>query len=211
MTDNAELENAYNLGSAYMTGTGRPLDYREGIKYLRIAADGGYVPAIRDLGVAYLNGLGVPPSAEKAYPLLKKASGEMDPNAMYHLALMYENGAGVEKDLYEALRLMAYAAGLGMANAATEANRIEGEVDAERKRRLFSRPLLKLEISDVDVEACCCKPMMDSVLAKDIFVEDTYEGPMLVMYDRDKDQDVPITACPYCKKKAVRVKRGKKY
>ncbi len=208
--DGSDLESVYTVGMAYMTGSGRPLDYREGIKYLQKAADGGFVPAIRDLAVAYLNGLGVPPNAEKAYPLMKTASDALDPNAMYHLALMYETGAGVERDLYEALRLMAYSAGMNFTGAAEEADRIEGEIDGERKRRLFSRPILKLEISDVDIEAVCCKSMLDAAVAKDVYVDETYMGPMLLTEDENGDE-AAITECPFCKTKAVRVRRDKKY
>ena len=205
-----DLEVVYTTGMAYMTGDGRPLDYKEGLKYLQQAAEKGFVPAMRDLAVAYLNGLGTPPSAEKAYPLMKQASDALDPNAMYHLALMYETGAGVERDLYEALRLMAYSAGMNFTGAADEADRIEGEIDAERKRKLDSRPLLKLEISDVDIEAACCKRMLDAAIAKEVYVDETYMGPMLMTED-DKGEEIAITECPFCKAKAVRVRRDKRY
>lgn len=205
-----DMEDVYTVGMGYMTGQGRPLDQKKGIEYLRQAADAGFLPAVRDLGVAYLNGQGVPPSAEEAYKWLKKAADQLDPNAMYHLSLMYENGAYVKQDLYEALRLMGYAAGLGFAEAASEADRIEAKIDALRKEKLDARPILNLDVSDVDVEACCCKKMYDAVIAKDIWVEDTYKGPQLVRED-DRGNEEILAKCPYCGKPINRVPRDKKY
>ncbi len=208
--DGDDPEVVYTTGMAYMTGDGRPLDHREGLKYLQKAADMGFVPAVRDLAVAYLNGLGTPPDAEKAYPLMKKASDALDPNAMYHLALMYETGAGVERDLHEALRLMAYSAGMNFTGAGDEADRIEAEIDAERTKKLNSRPILKLEISDVEVEAACCKKMLDAAIAKSVYVDETYMGPMLFTED-EKGEEITVTKCPFCGAEAVRVRRDKKY
>ena len=205
-----DMEDVYTVGMGYMTGQGRPLDQKKGIEYLRQAADAGFLPAVRDLGVAYLNGQGVPPDAEKAYGYLKKASDQLGPNAMYHLALMYENGAYVEKDIYEALRLMGYAAGMGFSAAAVEADRIEDKIDAMRKAKLDSRPILNLEISDADVEACCCIKMYNAVIAKEIWVDDTYKGPQLMTEDKDGSETI-LDKCPFCGKPVFRVPRNKEY
>ena len=195
-----DMEDVYTVGMGYMTGQGRPLDQKKGIEYLRQAADAGFLPAVRDLGVAYLNGQGVPPDAEKAYGYLKKASDQLDPNAMYHLALMYENGAYVEKDIYEALRLMGYAAGMGFSAAAVEADRIEDKIDAMRKAKLDSRPILNLEISDADVEACCCIKMYNAVIAKlkeaGVTIEEDVDGIRVTCDHRTKAVDIKTMPYP---------------
>ncbi|AGI47774.1 Sel1 repeat protein [Thermoplasmatales archaeon BRNA1] len=211
MTDiGSDPEHMYEVGVSYITGTGRPQNSEEGAKYISMAAEKGYLPAIRDLGVLYLSGNGVERDYRRAYDNLKKAADDLDPNAMYHLALMYENGLGVEKDLYEALRLMGFAAGSNFSGAIQDAQRIEDIIDEERRKKLNSRPVLNLEVSDVDVEECCCKKMLDAVLAKDYYVVDTYQGPMLVSED-EEGYETPITECPFCHKKAVRVQRDKQY
>ena len=209
MTDQEDPERLYALGTSYMLGAGRPKDPGAGAVCLRQAADRGSLAAKRDLGIAYLNGLGVERDPGKAYPLIKEASDSADPNAMYRLALMYEAGEGVPQDLYEALKLMAFAVGSGLSGASEDADRIEAEIDSRREARLRARPLLNLEVSDVDVEAACCGGMMGAVLSGSCFVEDTYKGPMLIFCGDSGGE--PITECPFCGKRARRVERGKKY
>lgn len=198
-------EYIYTIGMRKMD-TG---DYESGVKDLKRSADMGHLPAKRDLGISYLNGLGVDKDPVKAYPLIKEAADSMDPNATYHLALMYEIGAGVEEDLYEALKLMAFAVGSNLRDAEHDAYRIESKIDAKRADRLNSRPVLNLEVSDVDVEAACCKKMLDAMLADEVYVEDTFKGPMLIQ--ADDDGETPITKCPFCGKPAKRVERTKRY
>ena len=210
MSDEEDPFAVYDLGIAYCTGEGRPKDSREGAKYLQIASDQGYIPAKRDLATLYLNGDGVPLDAKKAYVLMKEAADAVDPAALYRLALMYEKGLGVEKDLYEALKLMAYAAGTEYEGAEEDADRIEGIIDTNRAKRLRSRPVLNLEVSDVDVEAACCKKMLDAMLAGDIYVAETFEGPELLTMDED-GIETAITKCPFCGKPARRVARDKQY
>jgi len=209
-TDTDSPEHIYDLAVSYITGQGRPQDSTKGMEYMERAAGMGYLPAKRDMGILYLNGDGVPQDAKRAYSLIKEAADQMDGTAIYHLALMYENGVGVDRDLYEALKLMAYAAGMHLTGAAEDADRIENAIDGEREKRLFSRPVLNLEVSDVDLEEACCRKMLDAAVAKEIYVADTYEGPMLMKENDDGSEDA-IVKCPFCGKAAVRVKRDKKY
>ena len=104
---------------------------------------------------------------------------------------------------------MAFAVGSGLSGASEDADRIEAEIDSRREARLRARPLLDLEVSDVDVEAACCGGMMGAVLSGSCFVEDTYKGPMLIFCGDSGGE--PITECPFCGKRARRVERGKKY
>lgn len=208
--ESGDMESQYLLGVAYCTGQNRNVDFKEGAKWLKLSADQGYLAAKRELGILYLTGEGVDADADKAYPLLSEAARESDPNAMYHLAFMYEKGVGVKKDLYEALKLLAFAANMEYPGADEDADRVEEMICREREKKLKARPLLNLDISDVDVEAACCKPMFESILNGEIYVEDTYQGPELIGED-DKGFEVIITQCPFCGKKIRRVGRDKEY
>lgn len=200
----------YNTAVSYITGDGVPQDSKKGAEILEEAAKTGYIPAVRDLGILYLNGDGVTPDANKAYELISQAAAKMDPNAIYHLALMYENGTGVEKDLYQALKLMAYCAAANYGGAVEDADRIEDEIDAIRNGKLDSRPLVCLDISEVDVEACCCRPMFDAVKNKDIYVAETYDGVSLIGAD-EEGNEIILRECPFCHVKPRMVSRNKEY
>ena len=200
----------YDIAIGYITGVGRPQDYAEGAKYMKIAADEGYMPAIRDLGVLYVNGNGVEKDPKKGYDLLMTAVKEMDPRAMYHAALLYRHGIGVGKDLYEALRLMGFAAGMKITGAEQDAEEIEAEIDEQRRKNLCARPILKLEISDVDIEACCCKEMFDAALSKEVYLVQSYKGPVLMTED-EEGEEVLLPKCPFCGASPITVPRDKVY
>lgn len=207
---NDSPEYLYNTAVSYLKGDGVPADSAKAAELFELAARQNYLPAIRDLGILYLNGDGVAPDAKRAYELISKSAEKMDPNAIYHLALMYENGVGVDKDPYEALRLMAFCAGAGYTGAVEDADRIEEEIDAIRNKKLDARPILKLEVSDVDVEACCCKKMFDAVKANDIYLTDTYDGPQLIGSDEDGNEMI-LRKCPFCGQTPQKVPRNKEY
>ena len=179
-------------------------------EYFEKASKDGYVKATRELGLMYLNGLGLEKDLSKAYDLLSEASGQMDPEAVYSLALMYERGLGVEADLHEALRLYAFSANMNLPEAETDADRVEELIKSERTKRLRSRPILNLEISEVDIEAACCKEMFDAALEGSVYVVETYQGPELVG-DDEFGFEIIHAKCPFCGKKAKRVSRDKIY
>lgn len=202
--------DTYDIAVGYVTGVGRPQDAAEAAKYMKIAADDGYMPAIRDLGVMYVNGDGIEKDPVKGFQLLKQAVEAMDPRAMYHLALLYRYGVGTEKDLYEALRLMGFAAGMKVTGAEQDAEDIEAEIDELRKKNLSARPILKLEISDKDIEACCCRKMFDAALSREVYHVDSYKGPVLAQEDENGDE-VILKACPFCGAEITIVSRDKVY
>lgn len=207
MTDYSDI---YNTAFCMVTGTGRDKDAEGGAELMRQAADGGYVPAIRDLGVMYVNGDGVEKDPAKGAELLRKAVADLDPRAMYHLALLLRYGVGVERDLYEALRLMGFAAGMKITGAEQDAEDIEEEIAAQRKKNLDARPILHLDVSDRDVEACCCRKMYDAVLSREIYHVDSYKGPVLMREDENGDE-VMVPECPFCGAKMRIVPHDKVY
>ena len=203
-------EFIYHTAMSYILGDGVPQDSKKGAELLQIAADRNYLPAVRDLGILYLNGNGVPPDGNKAYELISRTAAQMDPNSVYHLALMYENGVGVKRDLYQALKLMAFCAAANYPGSPEEADRIEEKIDDERVTYLNARPILHLEVSDVDIEACCCKKMLDMVRDKDIYSDDTVDGPALFGADENGDE-IQLTECPFCHAKPIVVPHSKVY
>lgn len=211
LAEEGDAEAQYKVGIAYCLGhDGVAVDYGEAAAWFRKAVDLGFLPAKRELGIMHLTGDGVEVDAAKAYAYLSEAAKAMDPNAMYHLALMYEQGVGVEVDLYEAVKLLAYAAGVGYPGAEEEAERVNDIITMERVKALKSRPLLNLEVSEVDVMAACCQPMFDDMVNETVVVMDTFAGPQLIGEDEDGN-DLTLTECPHCGKPVRWVPRDKRY
>lgn len=219
MTTGDSLENAANAGGAddqfqlgvqYLYGTNVPKDPAKAAEWFRKAADQGHVPALRELGILTASGEGVTPDPEEGARLLGMAADELDPSAMYHLGLMFEKGIGVPTDKQKAVRMLAYAAMMGFPGADIDAQRLDDELTEERNRRLKSRPVIKLMLSDVDVEAACCKRMLDDLLEQRTVFTESDEGPALLGDDENGFETV-FHECPYCSAKIQIVPRDKQY
>ena len=205
-----EADRLYRKGLDYLYGTNAPQDYAAAAECFRSACRMGSLPARRELGILYASGKGVGTDLEKAVRYLGQAADSLDPSALYHLGLMYETGTGVEKDMQKAVRMLAYAAELNYPGADIDAERVDAILTAQRNRNLRARPLLRLEISDVDVEAACCKPMLDALLEQSIVFIDSYKGPALLGEDKD-GMDAVLDSCPFCGAPVRIVPRDKKY
>jgi len=210
LAQNGDAESQYKLGLNYIYGTDVPKDAAKAAEYFKMAADQGFLPARRELGLLLASGEGVEPDMEKALEYLSEAADNLDPSALYHLGLMYEVGIGVEKDLQKAVRMLAYAAEMGYPGADTDAERVDKILYDERAKKLRARPLLNLQISDVDVEAACCKPMLDKLLAEEIVFIDSYKGPALLGEDKD-GMDAVLDCCPFCGKPVQIIPRDTKF
>ncbi len=205
-----DMEAQYQLGVQYLYGTDVPKDPAKAAEWFKKAADQGLVPAIRELGILIASGEGVTPNPEEGAILLGRAADELDPSAMYHLGLMFEKGIGVPEDKQKAVRLLAYAAMMGYPGAEIDAQRLDDILTEERNKKLKARPVIKLQISDVDVEAACCGKMLEDLLAqRTVFTEDV-NGPGLLGEDRF-GMDCIFDKCPYCGAPIEIVPRDKKY
>ncbi len=193
----SEAESQYKLGLNYIYGTDVIKDTSKAAECFQKAADLGFLPAKRELGILLASGDGVETDMEKAVGYLSEAADQLDPSALYHLGLMYELGIGVPKDLQKCVRMLAYAAEMGYPGADVDAERIDKLLYEERAKKLRARPILHLQISDVDVEAACCKPMLDKLLAEEIVFIDSYKGPALLGEDKD-GMDTVLECCPFC-------------
>lgn len=195
--EGGDAEAQYQLGLIYLYGNEEPKDAAKAFEWMSRAAEQNVVPAKRELGIMLVSGEGTEPDLERGVQMLSDAADNLDPGAFYHLGLMYEKGIGVPQDLQRCIRLLAYAASMGYPGAEVDAERVDAILTEERNRKLRARPILKLQISDVDVEAACCKPMLDALLAQDIVFTETMNGPALLGEDRD-GMDAVLTSCPFC-------------
>ena len=185
-------------------------DLKRAAELLFKASSKGHIPSKRAVGFIYLDGKGVERDLEKAYQLISEGAASLDPLSLYMLGRMYEGGLGVEQDDRGALRMFASAAEMGIEEAEEDAERVAARITERRNRKLRSRPILNLEISDADVEAVCCKEMYDSVMRGEIDVVETYKGPELVKEDENGIEDI-CYECPFCGKKVKRVSKNKIY
>lgn len=205
-----DADSQFQLGVQYLYGTDVPKDPSKAAEWFRLAADQGYVPAIRELGILIASGEGVDPDPEEGARLIGRAADELDPSAMYHLGLMFENGIGLPVDRQKAVRLLAYAAMMGFPGAEVDAQRLDDMLTEERNRKLKSRPVIKLMLSDVDVEAACCGPMLEDLLAQRTVFTESESGPALLGEDKF-GMDTVFQECPYCGARIQIVPRDKEY
>ena len=204
------VDAQFQLGVQYLYGTNVDKDTSKAAEWFTKAAAQGHIPAIRELGILIASGDGVDPDPEKGAEPLGRASDELDPSAMYHLGLMFENGIGVPQDRQKAVRLLAYAAMMGYPGAEIDAQRLDDILTEERNRKLKARPVIKLQLSDVDVEAACCARMLEDLLGQYMVFTESEEGPALLGDDANGIENV-FHACPYCGARVEIVPRDKKY
>lgn len=107
----------YNVGVMYMKGEGVATDPKEGVAWLRKAADRKYADAEFTLGYAYYQGVGVERDEKESAAWIRKAAEHGSVQAQFNLGIMYTNGEGVSKDHDQAVKWYKKAARGGNANA----------------------------------------------------------------------------------------------
>jgi TPR repeat protein len=207
--DDDELDEAYNEAVILLT-FGEEADMKRGAELLLKAADDGHAASKKALGFLYLDGRGVERDLKKAYELISEAAACLDPIAMYVLGRMYEGGLGVEQNDNEALFMFSFAAEMGIPGAEEDANRLTARVCERRERKLRSRPFMNLEISEDEVEAVCCKEMLDAVLSGEAGVSELSGSYELLRKNEDSVKTV-CGECPFCGRKTERVPKNKIY
>jgi TPR repeat protein len=88
----------YNLGLMYRKGQGVAQDYKEAIKWYRLAAEQGVADAQYNLGVAYYKGQGVAQDYKEAVKWTRLAAEQGVAEAQTNLGVMYAQGKGVAQD-----------------------------------------------------------------------------------------------------------------
>ena len=88
----------YQLGEKHYNGDGVPQDYKEAMKWFRLAADQGNADGQRGLGVMYYYGQSVPQNDNRAAHWFRKAAEQGDAVGQCILGVMHYNGQGVPQD-----------------------------------------------------------------------------------------------------------------
>ena len=111
-------EENNQIGQDYYFGrNGKPHDYKEAVKYYRLAAGQGYARAQFNLGNCYSLGRGVPQDYKEAVHQYCLSADQGLAEAQYNLGVCYNNCLGVAQDYKEAVRLYRLAADQGLARA----------------------------------------------------------------------------------------------
>ena len=104
IAEEGKLWAQLQLGIKYLQGLdGFDKNVAEGVRYIRMAAEGGYVEAKYCLGTVYHDGEGVSQDYNIALDWLRQAADEGNAFAQYRMGGMYYHGEGVDKDYKEAL------------------------------------------------------------------------------------------------------------
>ena len=105
------------LGLSYMSGERVTLDQKEGIKWLRKAANQKEVIAQYCLGLSYICGNGVTQNPSQAATWFRAAALQKDASAKYELGMCYQEGLGIAQSDRSAAEWFRSAAEQGNADA----------------------------------------------------------------------------------------------
>jgi len=104
LAEQGDIESQIRLGYLYFDGLGVKKDFKEGVKWFRMAADQGSPEAQGKLGIAYQLGKGdLPKDYKEAANWYRKAAEQGAYNRYYNLGFLYENGGnGLLQDYVQA-------------------------------------------------------------------------------------------------------------
>ena len=88
----------FNLGVMYSDGEGVPQDYKEAIKWYKMAAEQGNTDAQYNLGFMCYNGEGVPQDYKEAIKWYRMAADQGDADAQNFIGAMHFYGEGIPQD-----------------------------------------------------------------------------------------------------------------
>lgn len=106
-------EAQYRLSQAYLSGNGVARDLELGLKWLSLAAERHYPPALIDLADLKLDPRNVMYQPDEAVALLRDAAGQGIVQAQRQLGQLYREGKAVSQDFTEALHFYRMAAQRG--------------------------------------------------------------------------------------------------
>lgn len=94
-------------------------DPHQAIRWLRRAAESGFLQAQTDLGGIYLQGgkYGIAADGKEALKWFTAAANQGNKEALYYIGLIYKRGQGVPQDTQKALSFWRQAAEVGVADA----------------------------------------------------------------------------------------------
>ncbi len=114
---NGDAPAQFNLGCAYMNGSGVAKDPVTGMEWYQKAAAHGFSPAQFNLGCAYMNGSGVAKDPVTGMEWYQKAAAQGFSHAQFNLGCTYMNGLGVAKDPVTGVEWYQKAAAQGFSHA----------------------------------------------------------------------------------------------
>ena len=121
------LEAQYRLALMYVNGLGVSRDYKEAVKWFKLAAEQDSPKAINHMAVLYDNGgFGLTADHKKAVFYYRQAAEQGDADAQYNLGQNYIKGEGVSQDFKEALSWYQLAAEQGNASAMNDLGAMYG-------------------------------------------------------------------------------------
>lgn len=97
-----ELDAYVDLGRAYASGAGVPVDPGRAFAFFAQAADAGNPTAMVEMARSYATGYGVARDPVQAVALYQRAAQAGDTEAMIYLSYCYEQGEGVPQSLPQA-------------------------------------------------------------------------------------------------------------
>ena len=112
----------------YENGKGVPQDYKEAVKWYRLAAEQGYATAQYNLGVMYDEGYGVPQDDKEAVKWYRLAAEQENVDAQFNLGFMYLEGEGVPQDYVLAHMWWNLAGSNGKERASKNRKQVETEM-----------------------------------------------------------------------------------
>ena len=110
----------FNLGQAYLLGTGVNADARQAAAWFRASADNGYSAAQYSLATLLFEGSGVAKDEKEGVLYLEKAAAQAHPVALFKLGQIYKTGRIVVADLPKARSLLTASAQAGYGPAQYE-------------------------------------------------------------------------------------------
>lgn len=102
----ASAEEAFRKAEAY----GEKKNYREALRWYRVAADQGHAESQNDVGMFYISGMGVKKDYAEGMRWLRKAADQGSAIAERNIGFVYLQGMGVAPNRDEALRWLRKAA-----------------------------------------------------------------------------------------------------
>lgn len=96
--DRGDADAQFELGLRQLTGEGVKKNDKEGVEWIKKAAEQKHVRAQFVLGSLYEDGLGVEKSEPKAFEWYRKAAENGFPAAQHAAAMAYDLGRGVKQD-----------------------------------------------------------------------------------------------------------------
>lgn len=106
-SDKGDIGLIYYLGEIIIRGeNGVKANPKEGAKYVRIAAENGFTPAITSYGELLLEGIGVEIDKELALEFFLKGIEKDDSRAMFFYSTMLKNGDLVQQDFKKAMKYL---------------------------------------------------------------------------------------------------------